>query len=318
MRVLVTGGAGGLGINVCTFLMQRGYKVRILDLQTPRNSKNVRKLGDGIEMCWGDITQLESIQRALEQTDIVVHMAAILPPLAQQRPELARRVNVDGTRILVEAMQQKQNTIPLIYTSSVAIFGPTPDAIVPVSAERNQPHPMDSYAETKFQAENIIKQSGLDFVILRLTATPYLTAEMKDLKQMFGIPLNNRVEFCHPDNVALAIGNAVKNFTAANGKTLIISGGSNQRMLYKDMVGGILGIMGLPLPPEKKFAQDPYYLDWYDTSESERLLHFQRHTYADYLQDFTQLLSRRYGKPFVPFMRHFVGPLFGKVLTQLM
>jgi UDP-glucose 4-epimerase len=318
MRVLVTGGAGRLGINVCKLLMQTGYTVRILDLRNPRNLKSVRELGDSVEMCWDDITQPESIRRALDQTDIVVHMAAVLPPLALQLPELAKRVNIDGTRTLVEAIKQKQNTIPLIYTSSVAIFGSTPDAVEPVSPDRNQPHPMDAYAETKFQAENIIKQSGLNFVILRLTAIPYLTIEVKDLKQIYSIPLNNRVEFCHPDNVALAIGNAVKNFTAANGKTLIISGGSNQRMLYKDMIGGILGIIGLPLPPENKFTKEPYYLDWYDTGESERLLRFQIHTFADYLNDFTKQLSQRYGRLFVPFMRRFVGPLFGKVLSRLM
>jgi nucleoside-diphosphate-sugar epimerase len=245
-------------------------------------------------------------------------MAAILPPLALQLPELAKRVNVDGTKTLIEAIKQQHNTIQIIYTSSVAIFGPTPDANEPLSPVRNQPHPMDSYAKTKYEAENIIKQSGLDFVILRLTATPYLTAKFKDLKQMFSIPLNNRVEFCHPDNIALAIGNAVKYFPSVNGKTLIISGGSSQRMLYKDMVGGILSILGLPLPPEGKFAREPYYLDWYDTGESESLLRFQRHTYADYLNDFTKRLSQQYGKLFVPVMRHFIGPVFGKAISRLM
>jgi hypothetical protein len=151
-----------------------------------------------------------------------------------------------------------------------------------------------------------------------LTATPYLTAGLKDLKQMYSIPLNNRVEFCHPYNVALAIANTIKDFTAVSGKTLIISGGSDQRMLYKDMIGGILGVFGLPLPPERKFTKEPYCLDWYDTSESQRLLRFQSYTSADYLQDFAEQLSQRYGRLCVPLMRHFMGPLFGKTLSQLM
>jgi len=57
-------------------------------------------------------------------------MAAILPPLALQQPTLAKRVNVDGTKALVEAIKQ-QNTISLIYTSSVSVFGPTPEAKEP-------------------------------------------------------------------------------------------------------------------------------------------------------------------------------------------
>ena len=317
MRVLVTGGAGGLGINVCKLLIETEYEVRIFDLQNTRNLKNVQEVENHTEVFWGDITQPESIKRALDQIDIVIHMAAIIPPLALQQPDLAKRVNVDGTKTLVETIKQ-QTTIPLIYTSSVSVFGPTPDTKEPLSPDRNIPHPMDSYSKTKLQAEDVIKQSGLDFVILRLTATPYLTFKMNDLKQMYSIPLNNRVEFCHPYNVALAIGNAAKNFTAIHGKTLIISGGSSQRMLYKDMVGSILAVIGLPLPPEKKFSKEPYYLDWYDTIEAESLLHFQIHTFEDYLKDFTKQLSHRYSKLFVPVMRHVIGPLFGKVISRLM
>jgi UDP-glucose 4-epimerase len=267
-------------------------------------------------VCWGDITKAESIERSLDQVDIVVHMAAILPPLAIQLPELAERVNVGGTKTLIEAIKQRKDRTPVIYTSSVAVFGPTPDASEALSPDRNEPHPVDSYGETKLQAENVIKESGLDFVILRLTATPYLTASVTDLKRMYDIPPNNRVEFCHPDNIALAIGNSVKSFTDVNGRTLIISGGSSQRMLYKDMMGGILAVLGLPLPPEKRFAREPYPLDWYDTCESEGLLNYQRHTYTDYLNDFSRQLSRRYGRPLIPLMRHVVGPLFGKAIFR--
>ena len=318
MRVLVTGGTGRLGINVCKSLMQAGHQVRILDLNTSRNRQSVRDLDKTAEIFWGDIMQLNSVRAALDQVDVVVHMAAILPPLASSTPELAKRVNVEGTRTLIEATKEQQKNISLIFTSSVAVFGPTPDSIEPVSTSRNQPHPHDTYAETKFQAENLIRQSGLNFVILRLTATPYLSFEMSDVRRMFSVPVNNRVEFCHPDDTALAIVNAVKDFDTVKGKTLIISGGGGQRMLYRDMVGAILRVIGLPLPPEKKFTREPYYLDWYDTSESERLLRFQRHSFADYLKDFARGLSQRYTELFIPFMRRFISPLLGKAITQLM
>ena len=84
------------------------------------------------------------------------------------------------------------------------------------------------------------------------------------------------------------------------------------------MIGAILAVIGLPLPPERKFAKEPYYLDWYDTGESESLLHFQSHSFTDYLDDFTEQLSRRYGRLFLPVMRHFIGPVFGQVITGLL
>jgi hypothetical protein len=89
-------------------------------------------------------------------------------------------------------------------------------------------------------------------------------------------------------------------------------------MLYGEMVGSVLGVMGLPLPPSRKFTREPYYLDWYDTSRSQALLKFQRKTFADYLKDYSKGLAGRYTALFLPFMRYFVGPVFGRVVVQFM
>jgi nucleoside-diphosphate-sugar epimerase len=298
--------------------MKDGSQVRVFDLDNERNRKSVKELGRKAEILWGDITEPDSVRKALDKVDMVVHMAGILPPVAYERPELARRVNVGGTQIVVDLIKEKGGHIPLIFTSSVAVFGPTPNATEPVSADRNEPNPRGAYGETKFEAESLIKASGIDYIILRLTAIMYFTFDVSDIKRIFSVPLNNRIEFCHPDDLALAVLNSVKNFDALQGSTLIVSGGPDQRMLYKDMVGSILDIMGLPLPPAHKFTREPYYLDWYDTSRSQELLKFQRRSFADYLKDYSRGLTRRYSSLFLPFMRYFVSPLFGKAVVQLM
>jgi len=135
---------------------------------------------------------------------------------------------------------------------------------------------------------------------------------------MFSVPLDNRVEFCHPDDLALAILNSVKNLDALKGNTLVVSGGPDQRMLYKDMVGSIFDVMGLPLPPAGRFTREPFYLDWYDTDRSQKLLKYQRKGWADYLKDYSSGLSRRYSPLFLPFMRYFVGPVFGRAVARFM
>jgi nucleoside-diphosphate-sugar epimerase len=318
MRVLVTGGAGRLGISVCKTLLDDGFQVRVFDLDNPRNRESVKELGERAEIIWGDITKPDSVYQAVEDIDAVVHMAAILPPVAYEKPELAHKVNVSGTKILVDLMKAKGGHIPFVFTSSVAVFGPTPEAREPVSVDKTAPQPAEPYGETKLKAENLIRKSGIDYLILRLTAIMYFNFEVSDLKRIFSIPLDNRVEFCHPDDLALAILNAVKNFTAIKGNTLVVSGGPEQRMLYKDMVSGILGVMKLPLPPEEKFTREPYYLDWYDTSKSQDLLKFQSKGYTDYLKDYSQGLARRYTNLFLPFMRYFVSPVFGRVVVGFM
>ncbi|HUU63905.1 MAG TPA: NAD(P)-dependent oxidoreductase [Dehalococcoidia bacterium] len=318
MRVLVTGGAGRLGVNVCKALQGNGFRVRVFDLDNDRNRKSIKELGRKAEIVWGDITQPDSVRKALEKVDVVVHMAGILPPVAYEKPELARRVNVGGTRIVVDLIKDMGGNIPLVFTSSVAVFGTTPDATEPISPEKNDPNPRGAYGETKLEAENLIKESGIDYLILRLTAVMYFDHEVSDLKRMFSIPLDNRVEFCHPDDLSLAILNAVKNISTIKGNTLVISGGPGEQMLYKDMVGSILGVMGLPLPPADKFTRRPYYLDWYDTSKSQQLLNFQRRSFTDYLKDYSRGLTRQYSALFLPFMRYFVSPLFGKAVVQFM
>ena len=318
MRILVTGGAGRLGINICKTLLNNGFQVRVFDLDNGRNRKSIKGLGEKAEILWGDITQPDSVREALEEVDTVVHMAGILPPVAYEKPELARMVNVGGTETIVAQIKEKGGHIPLVFTSSVAVFGPTPDAEEPISADRHTPNPKGVYGETKLEAESLIKASAIDYLILRLTAVMYFDHEVSDLKRMFSVPLNNRIEFCHPDDLAVAIVNAVSKLDDLKGNTLVISGGPDQRMLYQDMVGSILRIIGLPLPPADKFTQEPYYLDWYDTSKSQKLLDFQRKTFAHYLEDYSSGLKRRYSALFIPWMRYFIGPTLGKVVVRFM
>jgi nucleoside-diphosphate-sugar epimerase len=316
MRVLVTGGLGRLGTTICEALLKEGFQVRMFDLSNTENRKNARSLYGRTEIHWGDIVDADSVRGALEGVDVVVHMAAILPPVANEKPELATRVNVGGIRILVNLLKEKGESVPLIYTSSAAVFGPTPGATEPISPDTNEPNPDGTYGKTKLRAENIIKEAGIEHVILRLSATMYLIFRTSDLKRMFTVPLNNRVEYCHPDDTAVAVVNAIRKFDIVKGKTLVISGGPEQRMLYKDMIAKILHVLGLPLPPAHKFTRKPYYLDWYDTSSSQGLLNFQNRTFTDYLNDYRERLVHCYTPLFLPFMRHFVGPLFGKLITR--
>jgi nucleoside-diphosphate-sugar epimerase len=314
--LLITGGAGRLGINVCKAFLKDGFQVRVFDLDTPGNRKSVKRFNGKAEAQWGDITRPDSVQKALEGIDAIVHMAGILPPVAYEKPKLAFKVNVGGTRIIVDLLKRTGKKIPFVFTSSVAAFGPTPTFTEPLCPEKHHANPKGAYGETKLQAEDIIKESGIDYVILRLTATMYLNFSVSDIKRMFSVPLNNRVEYCHPDDTASAILNAVKNFDLVKGNTLVISGGPEQRMLYKDMIRAILGVMGLPVPPARKFTKEPYYLDWYDTTKSQKLLNFQQRGFADYIRDYSKQLARQYGQGFIPFMRNFVSPVFGRTIVQ--
>jgi len=310
MRVLITGASGKLGPRVCRAFLGGGFNVRVL-----LHRNRVKGLGTKAEIVWGDTTQPGSVRKAMDEVDAVVHLAGVEQPLTEQDPELAGRVNVGGTRTIVDAIKERGEYIPFVFTSSTAVFGPCPDATECLHPDRNQCNPASVYAETKVQAEELIKESGIDYLILRLTAIPHTSISLSEVKtHMLTIPLKNRLEFCHPDDAASAILNAVKNFDMAKGNTLIIGGGPSQQMLYEDMLRAILGAFGLPLPPRHKFSVEPFPLNWYDTSKSQELLNFQRKTLDDYTRD----LASQFPAPLLALMRYFIGPVFGRLIVRLM
>ena len=310
MRVLITGATGHFGPVVCRAFLRDGVEVRVL-----LHRRKIKGLGTAVETMWGDITQPDSVKRAVEGVDAVVHLAAMVEPMTEQNPELASRINVSGTQTIVDLIKDRSESIPFVHISSAAVFGPTPDAPECLHPDRNPCNPASVYARTKLQAEDLIRESGIDYVILRLTSVPYQKISLNDMKaQMFIVPLENRVEFCHSDDATLAIVNSVKYFDKVKGRTLMISGGPSQRMRYKDLVGVAMGTFGLPLPPRHKFAEEPFALDWYDTSESQALLNYQSKTLDDYSRD----LARQFPAPVLALMRHFIGPVFGRLIVRLM
>ena len=309
MRVLVTGATGRLGPFVCKALLDNECDVRVI-----LHRRKVKGLSKNIEMVWGSVNDPDSVRKALDGVDAVVHLAGIVQPLTEEKPELAQRINVDGTQTVVSLVKESGKRMPFVYPSSVAVFGPRPDSTECIRCDKVECNPTSVYAKTKVKSENIIKESGIDYVILRLTAVPYLSLALGDVKtQMYTIPLKNRLEFCHPDDVALAMVNAVKNFQKAKDKTLIVAGGPSQQMLFEDMLHAIFNTFGLPLPPQEKFATEPFPLHWYDTSASQELLKFQRKTLDDYAKDF----ARQFPAPFLAFMRRFIGPVFGTLIVRM-
>jgi nucleoside-diphosphate-sugar epimerase len=310
MRVLITGATGHFGPGICRTFLREGFNVRVL-----LHRRRIKSLERETEVVWGDVTQPDSVKRALEGVDAVVHLAGIVEPMTESDPELARRVNVGGTRTIVDAIKERGGSIPFVFISSVAVFGPAPDATECLHPDRNPCNPISVYAETKLQAENSIRESGIDHVILRFAPTPYSKISRNDVKtQMFIVPLRNRIEFCHPDDAFLAIVNSVRRFDAAKGRTLIIAGGPGQQMYYEDLVRASMGTFGLPLPPRHKFPDGTFPLHWYDTTESQDLLQYQRKTLDDYGDD----LASQFPAPLMILMRRFIGPVFGRFIVRLL
>lgn len=310
-KILITGGAGGVGMFVSRKFAAEGYHVRVFDLPTPIN-KRVFKPGEpNIETFWGDITNPKDVREAMDGAGEVIHLAALVVPATEKNPALAKKVNVEGTKYVAEAAAAESKkagrTLTIRFSSSATVYGPTNNETPPIPPD-HPVNPTDNYTTTKVQAEEVIRTCGLPWTIYRFAAAQYLTLKKGSFGQMKIIPPDNRIEFVHILDIADAFINSVGNPETIE-KTFILAGGPKCQMLYRDELKRSFDLLGFPEPNWKKFNTQPFNLDWYDTEESQRVLKFQSRTFDDYLKDFRVSLGFKYYP-----IRYLAGPamrLFG-------
>jgi UDP-glucose 4-epimerase len=297
MKVLVTGAFGNIGRSAVDELLRRGHEVRCFDLKTKANMKVARRIKHEAESVLGDLRNPEDVAIAVRDRDVVVHLAFVIPRLSatgvnsEDEPEWAREINVGGTRNLIQAMKSQPHPAKLLFASSFHIYGCTQDQAPPRKVT-DPPHPIEHYAHHKVECEGLVRESGLDWVIFRLAAA--LPVRLIFDPGMFDVSLDNRIEFVHTRDVGLAIANALE-IEEAWGRTWHIGGGPACQIYQRDLVESVLDVVGLGMLPEEAFPSEPYPTDWLDTMESQKVLHYQRYTLQDYLQDLKSKLGfRRY------------------------
>ena len=286
MKVLVTGALGNVGYSTLEALLVEGHDVVALELESRRARKLASGLDDRVRVVWGDITDPESLRGALEGVDGVVHLAGILPPYVDRAPDLARRVNVDATLDLIAQMEASPTARRLVFASSQGVFGDLQDREPPLRVDAPV-SPTDDYGRHKVACEQAIRESRLQWSILRLAAVTPIHLQAKDPTIMFDFSPDARFEFLHPADAGTAFARAVA-CEEAVGKTLNIAGGEKCRMNYYDFISDLMGAIGIGPLPTEAFARTEvprFFGDWVDTDESQRLLRYQTRGLGEQLED---------------------------------
>ena len=273
--VLITGGAGSVGRQLAGMLLEDGRSVRIFDL--PFMDFSGLEGEEGVEVVKGDITDAAAVSSAVAGVAGVLHLAAILPPNSEKDRDFTFRVNVDGTRNIVEGMKAGSPGASLVFTSSISTYGDTSGEEPPVTIEHQQ-GAIDVYADSKISGEEIVISSGVNYVILRIASIA--VPAFLEPPEPWPFTSEQRVEMIHRDDVADALRNAVDSGEAV-GKVFNIAGGSSWRLTGKDYVEDFFNVMGAPVDMAV-YREDPGWNDWYDTEESQRILRYQNRSYDDY------------------------------------
>jgi dihydroflavonol-4-reductase len=163
LKILVTGGTGFIGSHLCEALIERGHHVTIL-VRPDDDTRWVDALP--LARAMGDITDKGSLAAAVGDVDCVFHLAAIL---GAPDPQLYFRVNVDGTRNLVEAcLESPRPPRRFLLASSIAAMGPSGKHRT--YNEEAPCHPLSDYGKSKWQSEQELHRldGRLPWTIVRL------------------------------------------------------------------------------------------------------------------------------------------------------
>ena len=259
-KILLTGTSGAMGSQALKYVLGSKHKfdVVILLRDKPSNRKYADKLlkDHDIKVVFGDLANYDDCLKALENVDYVLHMAAIISPIADHNRENTHRSNFVGTKNLIDVIKNtgRQDVVRFVHISTVATYG-----------SRNYKHPWarigdplipaeyDCYAMSKVMGERYVIESGLKYwVNLRQTAVLHdklFTNNMKD-GLMFHTNLNGPLEWVTANDSGIMMNHLVEYDLEGKldgdfwQKCYNIGGGESQRVTGYDTLNDGFGLCG--------------------------------------------------------------------------
>jgi len=229
--ILVTGGTGFVGGYLIRRLRQEGLPVRTL-ARHPDRAQPLKDLG--VEVVLGDISKKVSLERSAEGIERVIHLVGII----QETPGVTfRGVHVEGTRNVLEAAR-KAGVRHFFHQSALG----------------TRPGAKSEYHRTKWEAEELVRQSGIPYTILRpsLIYGPGdgFTIRLSEMLKLVPVmPVigsgKSRVQPVYIDDVVSCIIKAVTSDAFLNE---IYEVGGPDQLTYEEVTKAIAEAMGIKRP----------------------------------------------------------------------
>jgi lipopolysaccharide/colanic/teichoic acid biosynthesis glycosyltransferase/nucleoside-diphosphate-sugar epimerase len=176
--VLVTGGAGYVGSWLTRRLLERDYRVRVLD-SFIYGDQGLRDVQDHprLELIEGDIRHVGTVTRAAKGVSGVIALAALVGDAAcDLDPEETMGINFDSVRVLADVC--RRHDVPrLVFASSCSVYGANSELVLNEGSWLN---PVSLYARTRIMSEEaLLRDEALGVVILRLATVFGLSFRMR-------------------------------------------------------------------------------------------------------------------------------------------
>ena len=170
MSLLITGGNGYIGSQLVNHLINDDINEIIIfdQIESKKDLTSQDEFKEKVKFVKGSIVDDQQIYQALKNVDQVIHLAAIADTKkCQQSPIETRKINVEGTRCLLKAIEHNNNVKRIVFASTIsAIYGKSTKFDESIS-----PSPIIEYGKQKLEAEKLIqeftKKSSIESIILR-------------------------------------------------------------------------------------------------------------------------------------------------------
>jgi UDP-glucose 4-epimerase len=174
-RVVVTGGAGFIGSHIADALVAAGSEVTVIDDLSGGSADN---LPSAVRLLQRDVADPSVVRDILDVApELVIHAAAqVSVPLSVEDPARDRRVNLEGTELVLRGAREAGSLRFVFVSSGGAIYGEAEGAI-----EEDMPRPANPYGIHKLAAEGYVRTSGLSYGIARY-ANVYGPRQRSDLE----------------------------------------------------------------------------------------------------------------------------------------
>ncbi len=290
-RILITGAAGTVGIALLEQLSmhRESFDIYAFDLSykvlRKKISKVIKKHSSSrsvIHPVYGDIRDKHVFDKLPINFEAIIHLAALIPPAADDQRRLAYQVNVVGTKHLLQFAEKQIFSPLLLYASSVAIYGDRLNTPWIRVGDPLQPSRGDFYARTKISGEKIIQSYTGDWALFRLGA---VMGGHQISKLMFHQPLATHMEIITAEDTARAFLEALSCRKELAGKVFNLGGGESCRIEYKKFLERSFEIRGLGSLsfPKHSFADQNFHCGYFeDGFQLHNLLHFGQDSIESY------------------------------------
>ncbi len=165
MKILITGGAGYIGSSLCGYLLQKGYKVTVLDtFMFSNDSLNAYMSNKNFFVYQEDVRDIETVNKYVKKNDIIIPLACLVgAPLCNLKKKEAIQVNFESIKSMVNLMSKDQY---IIYPTTNSGYGVGEKD--KFCTEETPLNPISIYGKTKVQSEEYIANNFHNSTRLRL------------------------------------------------------------------------------------------------------------------------------------------------------